>query len=111
MASFDQLPAIRDIEMIQGDDYTFTVQFMAGSPLVAVDLTGYTFDAHIKTAAANVPLTVYVATPSTGLAAVTITAAQSVVLRGNYVWELDWIDPTGKRRSMITGVAKVSTNG
>lgn len=105
---FDHMPASYDIEGVQGDDILVPLAFKSGTPLIAIDLTDYTFDAKIKTSAGDVVLTVYVPTPSLGVISIVITKEQSSLLNGSYPWQLDWITPAMNRRTILSGFVRMS---
>lgn len=71
--------------------------------MAPVDLTGYTLEAHIFSSSGNIDLTVYSPDLSTGAVSFTLTKAQSEDLIGVYKWEVTWLDPGNKTRSVIEG--------
>lgn len=104
MSTVEQLPGNVPIRSKQGDDFTRPVQFRHGSPAVAMDLTGYTIEAHISTKAGEIPLLIYSADLSTGLITFTLSKTQSADLIGAYQWEMTWTDPSGNARSVLEGI-------
>lgn len=103
MASIEQLPGSLSVTSKQGDDVTIPVVFRSGEPSAAMNLTGYTIEAHIFSVTGNIDLTVYSPDLSTGAVSFTLSKEQSSDLVGVYRWEVTWIDPGLKTRSVIEG--------
>ena len=99
-----------DLLIYQGDDYAATVLVSHdGIPPDSV-LTGYTAKAQIRNGYADdfptvlVEIQTYVNTPYINLS---IPAAQTINLMGDYLWDLQVTDPSGVTTTILYGNATV----
>lgn len=111
MSSFSQLPADYQLFFVAGDYVAIPITIKFGG--VAKDLTGYTFDAHIKSAPSNIPFTIEVKNQTLypGQIILSLSMVQTAALVGKYSWELDWLDVSLNRRTLIASNVMVTPNG
>ena len=112
MSTFTQLPADYALEFVAGDYVAIPMTIRSAD--VPKDLTGYTFDAHIRTGnATTVAFTIQVLNQlsSPGQFILSLSMAQTIALQGSYTWELDWLDVALNRRSLISSSVLVVKNG
>ena len=110
MASFDQLPAKYDLNLVQGDYLEIPITVTKNA--LPVDITNYTFDAHVRTGnATQVNFSVVKTAPVTGNLTISLSMSQTALLAGTYTWEMDWLDNLGRRRSLLNGTVTVEING
>jgi len=111
MSSFTQLPADYQLFFVAGDYVAIPITIKSGG--VAKDLTGYTFDAHVKKSPSNVAFTVEVKNQTLypGQLILSLSMAQTATLVGRYSWELDWLDISLNRRTLIASSVMVTPNG
>jgi hypothetical protein len=93
MSSIKQESANLDILMIRGDDFLFSINF-------DTDLTDYTLNAN----AGSNKLTII---PITGFNYnILISKQQSNTFIKDQPWTLEWVDPNGKHRTVLSGVIR-----
>lgn len=114
MAVFEQLPAVLDLAVVAGDEFTFTAGFN-------VDLTGYTvtgsvFNPATGSSVATPTLTVTPGTTSTVTLTLTETQTQAVYAASSPTngsptvrmrWFLRWVTPAGYTRTVLSGLARI----
>jgi hypothetical protein len=111
MATFSVLPADCSIEFVAGDYFAMPMTINSG--LLPKDLTGYTFDAHIRLTNATVmAFTIDVQDQLTkpGQLILSLSMVQTATLLGDYIWEMDWLDIAQNRRSIISSTVRVVKN-
>lgn len=112
--SLQQKPKTVDIELVQGDELPFTINF-------GRNITGYAIDVKVYVASLTVPAgggiaavtqSSIVFTPETqvidataGMMGVTFTEANTILLTPtrSYRWYVRWQTPGGQTRTLISG--------
>lgn len=111
-------PGVKDLTIYQGDDFPFTFRIRSkddeGNPGPAINLTGATGKAEIRTArnTTGSPLATFTVTvdpdqnANTGVVhldlAAAVTTALAPTLASPYVWDVE-ITLGGKKRTYLTG--------
>lgn len=105
-------PGAHNITFTQGDDVSETFTFR-DSDGAAIDITGYTFAAQMRTypSSDTVAATFNVAISGAGSGGtVTMTLARAVTAAltpGRYRWDLEWTDTLDRKRTLLAGTANV----
>lgn len=116
MATFSQLPGELTLEIVRGDEVTFSAVF------AATNLTGYTVSAAVYTgfgaAAITTPVTVPTVTVSMATVGgvtnstvqVSMTETQTLAISptGSSRWYLRWVSPGGVTRTVLSGLVRAS---
>lgn len=111
MATFSQLPGDLDVQIVRGDEVTFSAVF------AAVDLTGFTVSAAVYSGFGADALTTPVAVPtvtvttatannvtsSTVQVSMTETQTLAISPTGSSRWYLRWVSPGGVTRTVLSG--------
>lgn len=81
MADYEQLPEELNISLVKGDDFSYTHTF-------TTDLSGFTFDAPIKSAIGDVyaPFTVSGYLLASGMVNISLTSEQTELLPNSCTW-------------------------
>lgn len=104
------MPNRADLQIYQGDDYTALVTVANGLPPDQV-IAGYTAQAQIRENVADeadvivVEIATAVASPNITL---TIPAAETSSLCGEYVWDLQITAPGGPTTTILAGAVRVT---
>lgn len=115
-ATFSQLPGDLTLEIVRGDEVTFSAVF-AGT-----NLTGYTVSAAVYSGfgatATNTPVATPTVTVTTATVAgvtsstvqVSMTETQTLAISptGSSRWYLRWVSPGGVTRTVLSGVVRAS---
>jgi hypothetical protein len=104
------MPSKANLAIYQGDDYAalVTVTDMAGQ---AVDLTGYSAQAQIRSGPADTnPVVMADITTAITANLITLTMPGSVTLplAGRFVWDLQLVAPSGVTTTILAGAAIVT---
>lgn len=102
MSLADYTASRYDVRCQRGDTLTeqFTFSDDDGDEL---DLTGYTFTSQVRRTA-NGPLVVaFAVTKSGNVVTRTLSSAATAALDGNYVQDVQWVDPQGRTRTILSG--------
>ena len=102
-------PAIDDLTIQAGEDFNYTI-LLKSSTGAALNLTGYTFAAQVRTTyAEGAPLATFTTsvTPLTGTVVLTLpraTTAGLALKKG--VWDLRQTDPNGDQTYLLRGAIR-----
>ena len=111
MAIFSQLPGDLDVQIVRGDEVTFSAVF------TGVNLTGYTVTAAVYSGFGADAITTPVAVPtvtvtmatannvtsSTVQVSMTETQTLAISPTGSSRWYLRWVSPGGVTRTVLSG--------
>ncbi len=102
--TFSQLPGTLNVDIVQGDDVAFTIDF-------DVNMTGYLVASEIRSTISHAVVatpTTTLSAPATGIVVVTMTDTQTSSLPvGTYRWALSWETPAGDNRMVLSGIWEV----
>lgn len=104
----DYTAAPYDVKMTQGDDLVETFVFRdADGDLLA--LGGYSFASQVRATAAGTAIASFTITVDTDTSTVVRSLGTAVTngLLGSYVQDMQWTDPDGDRRTLISGELEV----
>lgn len=116
MATFSQLPGELTLEIVRGDEVTFSAVFSA------LDLTGYTVSAAVYAGLGAAAITTPVAYPAVTVSTATVNGVTSSTVQvsmtetqtlaisptGLSRWYLRWVSPGGVTRTVLSGVVRAS---
>lgn len=97
-----QLPAVQDIEVVQGDDFVFSVD-------VGVPVNGKTFLCSVFIEGVETAITIVSAGVEGNAVQVSIPAALTATITGISSWTFAWI-VSGKKRTLIRGSVRAFKN-
>lgn len=104
MTTFTQLPGTLNLDIVQGDSLSVSIDFDRS-------LVGYTVDASVLSTPARaviVPLTTTLVSAGDGIVGVSLTAQQTAGLPvGTYLWELTWLSDGNEKRKVMAGYLEV----
>lgn len=98
------LPRILDLRIYQGDDFDLNYEFQDATGVV-INLTGYVGAAHFRrdyTDTNPIVATVTIS-PDGLLLTMSLSSAQTSVMNGDYIYDLQLTSPSGKKRTYVTG--------
>ena len=105
------MPSNANLEIYQGDDYSAIVTVSNGTSMPP-DLTGYTPRAQIRVGPADtnpqVVAEIITVLDLPNLISLSIPNAITVKLAGQYVWDLQLIDPSGITSTILAGGVAVT---
>jgi len=101
------MPQNYDLVIYKGDALRFTITVKDASQ-VAVDLTGYTAEAQLKTSYSDISPVNFVCTittPTSGVVSVYLAPATTAALVADtpYIWDFQLTEPAGDVRTYLTG--------
>lgn len=108
MSAYEQLPAIVPLKSIVGDDFTIPLSFTSNPSEDPIDLTGYTFEAQVRTAVEPskevAEFTVVETDLVNGQVTLVLTDAQTLAIGAgkNLTWFFAW-ETSGNRRTILSG--------
>jgi len=108
VATADYTAAPYDVKLTQGDTLKETFVFRdADGDLLA--LGGYAFSSQVRATAAGSAVATFTITVDTDTSTVVRTIGTAVTsgLLGKYVHDMQWTDPDGDRRTLISGQLEV----
>jgi hypothetical protein len=94
MANISQLPGVLDLTFVQGDEFTFQLDF-------GTDLDGYTFESK----AGSVEFEILPVDLATGQIQLTLSAEQTAVFTAAS-WYFSWVEPGDIPRTILRGMAR-----
>lgn len=102
-------PARLDLSFPQGDDYALTISFVdiATAP---INYTGHTFTAKLKQGSTSVSFAVNVTSIATGVLVLSLTDDQTILLPTSLSWNLQKVDLSGNKDTLIRGSVSVLTD-
>lgn len=103
------LPANFDLALYKGDFFSLTVT-LKNPDESALDLTGYTAAAHIRTTFADELSYDFEATvdgPAGQVHLFLPSTTSSTIPAGNYIWDVEVTQPDGNSKTYLTGDVKV----
>lgn len=106
MALADYTASTYDIRLQRGDDlveqFTFT-----DDDGEALDLSGYTFASQLRQTADGTLLATFTVSVSDNVVSRTLSRTVTATLDGTYVHDLQWTDPSGRVRTLLSGEVEV----
>lgn len=116
MATYSQIPGELTLQIVRGDEVTFSAVFSA------LDLTGYTVSAAVYTGTGSTATNTPVATPAVTVTTatvggvtnstvqVTMTETQTLAISptSSNRWYLRWVSPGGVTRTVLSGPVRAS---
>lgn len=112
MYNSSNVPGKANLAIYQGDDYAATVTVTDGDTGQPADLTGYLAQAQIRAGYADSKpdVLVEIQTAIAGsTVALTIPAAETQTLAGNYLWDLQLISPAGTTTTILAGTVSAAS--
>ena len=104
--TYTQLPGTMHLAFKRGDNFSTTIDF-GGMALV-----GFTVSSTIRslvTGGTVSTITTSITDAAAALVAVSLTDSQTASLAaGTYAWRLDWVDPSGAKRTALNGTVEVA---
>lgn len=91
MASIKVVPAKLNYTIVRGDDFADTVTIKEGDPSAAVDVSGRTFKAQVRSAADSTTvvaeMTIDMTSAATGIVGYSIADTVTDDMSGGYTWD------------------------
>lgn len=107
MASIKITPAKLNYTIVRGDDFADQVTIKEGDPPAAVDVSGRTFTAQVRSAADSTTIvatmTIDMADAATGIVGYSIADTVTDDMSGGYVWDFQQESPGGVIRTLMGG--------
>jgi hypothetical protein len=102
--TFSQTPGLLNLELVRGDDFSFSVDFNVTlfGYVVSSRIIGIQFGEVVAT-----PTTV-ITSSATGVVSVSLTSEETAALpAGTYRWQMDWTAPGDVDRRVLAGFVEV----
>ena len=102
MSLADYTASRYDVRCQRGD--TLTEQFtFTGDDGTALDLTGYTFTSQVRRTADGALVASFTVSRDGNVVTRTLSSTTTAGLDGTYVQDLQWSDPSGRVRTLLSG--------
>jgi hypothetical protein len=98
----DYTAAIYDVRMVQGDTFVEELLMEDGEGS-ALDLTGYAFKSQVRRTPDGPVVAEFAITSDASTVTRSLTSTVTSALDGEYVHDFQWIDPSGKTRTLLSG--------
>lgn len=98
----DYTAAVYDVRMTQGDSFVEELTFEDGES-GAIDLTGYVFRSQLRRTADNGLVAEFAIVKAGSVVTRTLSPSVTAGLDGTYVHDVQWTDPEGRIRTLLSG--------